>query len=58
MKDNVWVISMRANRIKSDASIQELELILDKTKEKIDGTEVKTSTHWGEGQGEKFKAFS
>lgn len=56
VKDNVWVISMRANRIKSDASIQELELILDKTKEKIDGAEVKTSTHWGEGQGEKFKA--
>lgn len=28
-KDNVWVISKRANQIKNDATIEELELILE-----------------------------
>lgn len=34
-KQNTWVISMRANRLKQDASIQELEMILYGLKDKL-----------------------
>ena len=32
---NVWVISRRANAIKSDATLEELELLVKNLKEKI-----------------------
>lgn len=35
VKGNVWIISMRANRIKNDASLQELELIYNNLKNKM-----------------------
>ncbi len=35
VKGNVWVVSTRANQIKSNASWQELELIAKRLKEKI-----------------------
>lgn len=34
-KQNTWVISMRANRLKQDASIQELEMIIWGLKDKL-----------------------
>lgn len=36
VKDNIWIISMRANRIKNDASITELEQIYTNLKFKLD----------------------
>lgn len=35
IKENVWVVSRRANSIKNDASIEELELILENMKGKM-----------------------
>lgn len=35
IKGNVWVISLRANRIKNDSTPQELRLIADKVEEKL-----------------------
>ena len=35
IKTNVWVISMRANRLKQDASIEELELLVTALKNKL-----------------------
>lgn len=41
-KDNVWIISRRANNIKNDASIEELELILNNLKKAM-GYETQSS---------------
>lgn len=35
IKGNVWVISLRANRIKNDSTPEELRLIADKVEEKL-----------------------
>lgn len=35
VKGNVWVISLRANRIKNDSTPQELRLIADKVEERL-----------------------
>jgi hypothetical protein len=35
IKGNVWVISLRANRIKNDSTPQELRLIADKVEERL-----------------------
>lgn len=35
IKGNIWVISLRANRIKNDATPQELRLIADRVEEKL-----------------------
>lgn len=34
-KDNVWVISMKANRIKNDSSLEELEMIVNNLKKHL-----------------------
>lgn len=39
VKGNVWVISLRANRIKNDSTPQELRLIADKVEEKLHSIE-------------------
>lgn len=38
IKGNVWVISLRANRIKNDSTPQELRLIADKVEERLNLT--------------------
>ena len=35
VKGNIWVISLRANRIKNDPTPQELRLIADKVEERL-----------------------
>ena len=35
VKDNVWVISRRANAIKNDATLEELELLVTNLRNKI-----------------------
>lgn len=35
VKENVWVISYRANAIKNDASLEELSMLVDKLRERI-----------------------
>lgn len=35
IKDNIWVISLKANRIKNDSTPHELRLIADKVTEKL-----------------------
>lgn len=35
IKDNIWVISLRANRIKNDATVNELRLISDAVENKL-----------------------
>jgi hypothetical protein len=35
VKGNIWVISLRANRIKNDSTPQELRLIADKVEERL-----------------------
>lgn len=37
VKGNVWIISTKANRIKSNATLAELELLVSKLKENING---------------------
>lgn len=35
VKGNIWVISLRANRIKNDSTVEELRLIADKVEQKL-----------------------
>lgn len=34
-KDNIWVISMKANRLKNDATLAEMEMLLTNWKKKV-----------------------
>lgn len=40
IKDNVWVVSLRANRIKNDSTIEELEMILNNLKLHINSQHI------------------
>lgn len=35
VKGNIWVISLRANRIKNDSTVEELRLIAGKVEQKL-----------------------
>lgn len=37
IKGNIWVISLRANRIKNDATVSELRMIADAIEQKLLG---------------------
>ena len=37
VKGNIWAISLRANRIKNDSTVEELRLIADKVEQKLKG---------------------
>ena len=44
VKGNIWVISLRANRIKNDSTPQELRLIADKVEKAIKSQSLSLST--------------